>query len=374
MMRYCRCCILPDTRPGLTLGADSVCSACRDHDARSTQVDWARRRLELEEVFRRARKRPRGYDCIVPVSGGKDSTWQVVQCREFGLRILAVTWKTPGRTSLGQANLENLMKLGVDHIDYTIDENVERTFMRKALERTGSTGVPMHMAIYAIPLRLAVQLRIPLVVWGENPHEEYGRTDDRADSDHLGPQWGRRHGILQNTAPEDWVDNDLTFKDLEPYFQPSDEEFAESGVQSIFLGHYLKWDPEESLRVARQYGFQSRPEGPRIGLYDYADIDCEFISVHHHFKWLKFGFTRLFDNLALEIRNGRMARSDAIAVVREYGDQTPHEDIDAVCRFLHLSREAFGRIEEKFRNHAVWEQRDGVWRIPGFLIPDWEWS
>src|SRR5690606_34616443 len=144
---YCRRCVLPDTRPGIRLDADGVCNACRAHAAKA-RIDWPARRAALDALLAPVRERSRGYDCLVPVSGGKDSTWQVVQCLRRGLRVLAVTWRTPGRTALGQRNLESLMRLGVDHIDYTIDAEVERRFMYKALVRTGSTAVPMHFAIY----------------------------------------------------------------------------------------------------------------------------------------------------------------------------------------------------------------------------------
>ncbi|RMF85019.1 MAG: N-acetyl sugar amidotransferase, partial [Planctomycetota bacterium] len=282
-MRYCTRCVLPDTRPGITLDDDGVCTGCRNAERKRRDIDWAARRRQLETIVADLRRRPHGYDCVIPVSGGKDSTWQVVKCLELGLRILAVTWRTPGRTRLGQRNLDNLIRLGVDHIDYTINPEVERRFTYKTLARTGSSGVPMHMALYSIPLRIAVQMRIPLVVWGEDPHLEYGRTDEAA-GEQLDPDWGRRHGILQGTSAADWIDDDLSAKDLEPYFPPTAEQFAAAGVRSIFLGRYLPWDPQETLRVAREHGFQSRAAGPRIGLYDYADIDCEFISVHHHFK------------------------------------------------------------------------------------------
>ena len=221
--------------------------------------------------------------------------------------------------------------------------------------------------------KIATAMRIPLVIWGENPHQEYGRTDETARPDRLDPDWGRRHGILQGSAPEDWIGSDLSRKDMEPYFGPDAEAFAAAQVDSIFLGDFLPWDPETSLRVADENGFR-RAERPRVGLYDYADIDCAFIAVHHHFKWLKFGFTRLFDNLALEIRNGRISREEAINTIRRFGDQTPHEDIDALCAFLGMSRGEFAAIEERFRNHEIWRRDGGAWRIPGFLIDDWNWQ
>lgn len=372
-MTYCKRCVLPDTRPGLEIGTDGVCSGCAEHAKKKAAIDWGKREAAFREIVLRAKSQSGGYDCLVPVSGGKDSTWQVVKCLEYGLRVLAVTWRTPGRTGVGQKNLDNLIRLGVDHIDYSISPRVERLFTYRALVKTGSTAVPMHTAIYAIPLRLAVQMNVPLVVWGESPSMEYGSTENNPDSDTLDGEWMRRHGILQGTSAGDWIDGELTGKDMTPYFLPPEEEFRAKKTRSVFLGYYFPWDPEESLRTAKANGFSVREEGPRTGYYNYADIDCDFISVHHHFKWLKFGFTRLFDNLAVEIRNGRMARDKAVQMIRERGDQTPHGDIRKLCGFLGISEAHFHEIEEKFRNREVWFKENGKWKIKDFLIQDWKW-
>lgn len=372
-MRYCKECVLPDTRPGITLDKDGVCNACAGHRLKKHQIDWNKREAAFRAVIKEAKAKSRGYDCIIPVSGGKDSTWQVVKCLEYGLKILAVTWRTPGRTAVGQANLDNLINLGVDHIDFSISPRVERLFTYKALLKTGSTAVPMHMAVYTIPLRIAVQYDIPLVVWGESPFMEYGGDAKDRQSDALDHAWLKKHGILQGTSAKDWIDKDLTAKDMLPYTLPTQAEFKKKQIRSIFLGFYFQWDPAESLRVAKSAGFQARKEGPKLGYYNYADIDCDFISVHHHFKWLKFGFTRLFDNLALEIRNGRMARERAVEIIRDRGDQTPHEDIAKLCEFLQITKSHYREIEEKFRNSAVWSQEGGKWKIKNFLIKDWKW-
>jgi hypothetical protein len=143
----------------------------------------------------------------------------------------------------------------------------------------------------------------------------------------------------------------------------------------VFLGMYFPWDPVTTFDVARAHGFQPRADGALTGVYDFADIDDEFISIHHWLKWHKFGFTRSWDNLSLEIRNGRLTRDEAIARLRERGDETPHRDIAALCSFLGIDRAAFDAIAETFRNPEVWELGpDGVWRIPDFLIPDWPWE
>jgi N-acetyl sugar amidotransferase len=372
-MRYCGSCIIPDTRPNLEIGADGVCNACRSSRERPS-IDWAARERAFQEVVKNARARAKTYDCLIPVSGGKDSTWQVVKCLELGLHPLAVTWKTPARTAVGAQNLANLVQLGVDHIDYQVNPQVERKFMVEALIRYGSTAIPMHLGLFNIPLSLACRLEIPLVVWGENSAFEYGGAEDERRGFRMDSAWLRKYGVSHGTTAADWVSDRLTRKELTPYFGPTDEELAAKAVSAVFLGYYFRWDPAESLRVALSNGFRRRAEGPKTGYYDYADIDDDFLSIHHYLKWYKFGITRLFDNLSIEIRNGRMTRDEAIRIVRERGDQTPHEDIDAFCRFAQISRGRFFEIIETFRNPKIWVRENGRWTIPGFLIPDWTWT
>lgn len=368
-MRWCSACVLPDTRPNLAFGDDGVCDACRTH-GRRTEIDWESRWEAFVDLVRDIRALGARWDCVVPVSGGKDSTWQVVICREAGLHPLAVTWRAPGRTGVGQANLDNLIALGVDHIDLTINPDVEARFMVKTLRAQADTAIPMHLALFGFPLTIAARFDIPLVVWGENSASEYG-GDDVLKGAKMDELWLRRYGVSAGTVADDWVDDDLTMADLAPYRYPSADELARTAA--VFLGWYLPWDPQTSLAVAEAHGFRRDPGGPRVGLYDYADIDDHFISLHHWPKWHKFGFTRLFDNLSLEIRNGRMTRDDAIEVIRATGDQRPAADIDRFCAFAGMTVADFDATLDGFRNPDVWERHDGTWVIPDFLVPDWSW-
>ena len=185
--------------------------------------------------------------------------------------------------------------------------------------------------------------------------------------------WLRTYGVTDGTTAADWVGEDLTARDLTPYFLPRDDELDRAGVLAIFLGDYFPWDPETSLRVALEHGFQVRAEGPKTGYYNYADIDDDFISVHHYLKWHKFGITRSWDNLSLEIRNDRLTREQVVQILRQRGDETPHGDIQRICEFMEITTDRFYEICEKFRNPGIWVHHDGKWMIPGFLIPDWEW-
>jgi N-acetyl sugar amidotransferase len=311
---------------------------------------------------------------VIPVSGGKDSTWQVVTCLEHGLRPLAVTWRTPGRTRIGQQNLDNLIELGVDHIDYSVNPRVQRRFMLRSFERFGTSAIPMHLALFNIPLTVAVRYGVPLVVWGENSAAEYIGTGPDADSFRLDGDWIRRYGAVHGTTAADWVSEELPAAQLTPYVGPSDAQLAAADTQAVFLGWFFGWDPARSARVAHEHGFRSREAGPKTGYYDYADIDDDFISIHHYLKWHKFGFTRTYDNLSLEIRNGRLGRDEAIEILRERGDETPHDDIKAFCDYVGISSEYFFEVAERFRNHDIWSRRDGVWVIDDFLVPDFPWD
>jgi len=372
-MNYCRQCILPSTRPQLVLDSAGLCNACANH-AGKPSINWQVRENDFKEVVRKAKSRSRGYDCVIPVSGGKDSTWQVVECLKYGLNPLAATWKPPARTAIGSQNLANLISLGVDHIDYQINPKVEKKFLQAALERYGSTAIPMHMAMFNIPLKIAVKFDIPLIVWGENSAFEYGSTEDSRHGFQLDSQWLKTFGVTHGTTAHDWISETLSEKELTPYFGPSEKELTAKGVLAIFLGYYFEWDPLKTAEVARAHGFQSSTNGPKTGYYNFADIDDDFISIHHFLKWYKFGFTRTYDNLSLEIRNGRMSRRQAIEFLKTRGDETPREDIAKFCAFTDMPEKKFFETIEKFRNPKIWVREQGNWKIKDFLIPDWNWS
>ena len=373
-MNYCKRCVLPDTRPGILFDSSEVCSACKCHESRNL-IDWKKREEAFDKVVANAKTMNAGYDCLIPVSGGKDSTWQVIKCLEKGLNPLCVTWKTPARTEVGRENLENLISLGVDHIDYQISPHVEKKFMLHAFEKYGSTGIPMHMALFNIPLNIAFKFEIPLVIWGENSAFEYGGTGEEKTGFRLNSSWLKKYGVTHGTSAEDWISDTLSKKELTPYYGPDPDALEQSGTLAVFLGYYFAWDVEMTHQVAKLHGFKSSYDGSKkTGIYDFADIDDDFISIHHFLKWYKFGFTRSYDNLSLEIRNGRVSRDQAIQTLNEIGEETPKADIQKFCDFVGISEDRFYKICEKFRNLEIWSQESGIWKIKDFLIPNWNWS
>ena len=148
-MLWCKNCVLPNTRPNLKINSSGICNACINHKSKKI-INWEERANKFKKICNEAKERSKGYDCLIPVSGGKDSTWQTIKLIEMGLKPLAITWKPPGRTSIGQDNLNNLINIGVDHIDYSINPSVEAKFMLEAFKKYGATAIPMHQAIFNI--------------------------------------------------------------------------------------------------------------------------------------------------------------------------------------------------------------------------------
>lgn len=374
MTKYCSNCILPDTRPNLEIMEDGVCNACHSWSDKKNEIDWAARHDDLLKLIEETKKCAASWDCIIPVSGGKDSTWQVIKALEYGLKPLCVTWRTPARNALGQKNLDNLVSLGVDHIDFTINPDVERRLTVETFKRAGSLAIPMHMALFAIPLQMAMKFNIPLVLWGENSAMEYGGKDENVLGFKMTRAWLEKYGVTQGTTAQDWVSDNLSMKDLSSYVWPTDQEMEAAGVTAAFLGWYLPWDPQETFKVSQAHGFEALPESQaaKTGYYKFADVDDEFIiTLHHWVKWYKFGFTRLWDNLSLEIRSGRLSREQAIEIVKETGDEYPKEAIDKFCAWADISESEFLSMAEKFRNPDIWEKQRDKWVLKDFLIEGW---
>ncbi len=347
---------------------DGECNACKNHrnNKNNNRAHGKKKLLKLFSQIKRKKKA--GYDCLVPVSGGKDSTWQVLTCLNNGLKVLAVTYKSPGRNSLGSQNLKNLVSLGVDHIDFTLNPKVEKYFMLKTFKKKGSTAIPMHFSIYNLPYKFAELFGIPLIVWGENPAEEYGYLN-KNDLNLKGGRWWQKHGALSNTSISSWKDKVINKKNLFPLTLNS-----KIRVKSIFLSDFIEWDPVKIKKIVKKKGFKFS-ENVKTGIYNFADIDCDFISIHHYLKWYKFGLTRAFDNLSIEIRNKRVSRKKAISMLKmSLKKIRPKDDIKKFCKFVGISIREFNLICEKFRNKKIWEKRGKNWKIKNFLIKNFIWQ
>jgi N-acetyl sugar amidotransferase len=358
MIRFCRRCVMPETKPDLRIDAEGVCSACRHFEQRA-EVDWAARRLELDTILDRYRVRDGSrHDCIIPVSGGKDSTFQTLRMLELGLNPLCVTATTDKLSPIGRRNIENLKSLGVDSIEMTPNPVVRRRINRLALTTVGDISWPEHVAIFTIPVRLAVDLGIPLIVWGENSQHEYGGPAAAARDNVLTRRWLEEFGGLLGLRVSDMLGQDgIEARHLIPYTYPSDEALRRVGVTGIFLGHYFPWDGYVNALVAQGYGFETFPRTVEGSLVNYENLDNLQTGIHDYFKFLKFAFGRATDIACLHVRRGRLSRAEAIDLVRRHDGRFPWTylggPIEDILADIDMTIDEFVAVCDRFTNKKL---------------------
>lgn len=352
MIKWCKLCVLPNSRPNLKFNKNGICSACINH-LEKKKINWHNRRKIFLKFVKNAKAKSHTYDCLIPVSGGKDSTWQVLKAQEYGLKVLTFTWKTPFRTKIGEKNLKNLINLGVDHIEWTINPEVERIVMKETFKTKGSTAISMHTAIFNLPIQIATKFKIPLILWGENSSYEYGDDKNLDKNFILNKRWVHKYGVTNNANIKR-----ILSKESKKNFSNSYEIYTskkKSIIKSIFLGHFFEWDPDKIMKQVAKKGFK-KGKKPEVGFYKYADIDDNCIMpIHHWLKYYKFGFTREFDNLSLEIRNLRISRKKAIEILRKTKFNPPLQAIRKFCKYYNFREKEFFSICKKFINKKIWK-------------------
>ena len=374
ILKYCKICVVPNTRPEIYFDINGICSACKNAKLKK-KIDWNLRKKKFINILKRHKfiNKKNPYNCIVPVSGGKDSIYQLhIMKTKFKMRPLAITWKTPARTLQGQKNLEALKNIGVDHIDFTINPKILNYITKKSFFKFGDSSYIDHLCIYNLIPNLAIKFNISLVVWGENMYFEYGGDINKSSKRTQDINLINKHHILKNFKAEKWISKNIKKKDISSFETPNLAKLKSIKYEPIYLGYYFPWDIKKNYKVAKRYGFEPRENGPIMGLYNEADLDCMNIVIHHYFKWLKFGFNRITDNASNEIRKKRMTRENAISLIKRYdGIKPPKEYILKFCQQIKITEKQFWFIANKFRNKKIWKQnKKKQWYIKNWIAGD----
>lgn len=360
MIRYCRRCVMPDTKPDLHIDEEGVCSACRYFENRKA-VDWSKRREELTLVLEKYRSKDASrWDCIIPVSGGKDSTAQVIRLLKLGMNPLCVTATTCDVSDIGRRNIENIKKLGVDYIEVTTNPVVRHKINRIGLLQVGDVSWPEHVTIFTIPVRVAVAYNVPLLIWGENPQNEYGGPAADSENNVLTRRWLEEFGGLLGLRVTDLIGLEgIEKRHMIPYTYPSDEDLKRVGVTGVFLGYYFPWDGYNNVLLSQAHGFETYPVHTEESFTCYENLDNHQAAVHDYFKFIKYGFGRATDHACLHIRRGRLMREDAVDIVRETDGKFPWsylgKSLEETLKPLDIGVDDFIKICDRFTNKKLFK-------------------
>lgn len=364
MIKYCSECLLPSTKPHLFF-QDGICNACINYKNR-IEVNYADRQKEFKKIVNQLKDmNTSGWDCVVPVSGGKDSTYQVIKILEFGLKPLCVTSSTCDLSEIGRANLENLKSLGVDLIEFSPNIKVRRKLNRAGLRIVGDIAWPEHVGIFTIPVNIALKFQISAIFWGENSQNEYGGPESAINSNKLDRRWLEEFGGLIGLRVEDLIGTEeITREDLVPYFYPDENLLTERNITGYFLGHYFPWDGLNNYLLSQAFGFKSFGQPVEGSMVDYENLDNFQHGIHDYFKFLKYGYGRATDQVSIHIRRKRITREDGLRIIEKHEGKFPKrylgKKIEDILSEIDITLEEFHNLCEKFTNKKLFQQnKDG---------------
>lgn len=365
-MTYCsRCCYPIVAATPITVDDKMVCSGCRTHDEQFT-VDWTRRERMFRELCDDYRsKSGKSYDCVIPVSGGKDSYYQTHLMKVvYKMNPLLVTYNENNETDVGRRNIERMKQVfGVDYFNFSPSIDTLRRMNRVGFYKMGDPDMHAHMGINSIAIQIAERYGVPLIIWGEHGFMNLGGMHSYKDMVEYTARYRKEH-LLRGYDWEDFVDEEgLKEKNLIWAKYPNDAEVERIGMRGIFISNYFGWQQSQHSKLMIDlYGFEQNPI-PFNRTYK-RDSNLNNIhdnGVHDYMKYVKFGYGRVVDHVCRDIRNGEMTREEGIELVRDFDHVVPG-DIARWLDFVGMRRTEFEVVADRFRDPRVWVRNEyGDW-------------
>lgn len=366
-MQYCQRCLYPENHAlNIIFDEQGICSGCRVHEEKYT-IDWQQKEQELSQLLAQYRNRPdTHYDCVIPVTGTGDDFYVVDLVKNtYGLNPLLVTYNTHFSTKVGIRNLARLItQLDCDHISSTVGPDTVKAITRITLDKIGDMYWHVLAGSQTFPVQVATKLDIPLVIWGVNGWLDQVGMFSHHDRVEMTKKVRKEHALRRHDAESLIGDSDfVSTKDLQAFTYPSDEQLEQSRVRGIYIGNYTFWDSQAQIEaMIDKYGYETHQQERTYNRYE--SIYCaNNASVHDYIKYLKFGYSKVADHVARDIRLKRLTRQQGIELIKQYRDVKP-KALSTFLKWLDITDSEFHQYIDKFRDPRAWQKNDaGTWQL-----------
>ncbi|WOK35101.1 N-acetyl sugar amidotransferase [Sphingomonas sp. C3-2] len=361
----CSNCLNMSTRPRIQFDTQGRCNACVWGEQKQL-IDWSSRELELEALLAKHRRDDGWFDCIVPVSGGKDGSYVAYNLKhKYGMNPLAVTVTPALALDLGNQNLRNFINSGYNHVQISPDAEAMRSLNRTGFIEMGFPYYGWLIAIQSAVVRLAVQLGIELIFYGEDGEVEYGGSTETANRATYTVDYMRRV-YLEGGHDTVLERSGLPNADLNFFRFPSNEELSKSNLEIAHWSYFENWDPYRNYLIAKEFCGLQEAEASNAGTFtNFAQNDQALYSLHTYLMYLKFGFGRATQDAGIEVRRGAMTREQALNLVRVYDNHYPEEFIKSYLEYYQITQAEFDAVLDRWTNKNLFEKIDGRWQ-PNF--------
>ncbi len=374
MVMYCKRCIMPSSRPRIVFDNAGVCNACHTAEEKHRVeggIDWSARKEEFLDYVKRLKPKRGVYDCVVPWSGGKDSSAIAHKLKfQFGLNPLLVTFSPLLPNEVGVHNREEMLKLGFDHIFVRPNQRVSRHISRRFFRERGNPKLHWDSGVNAIPVQIAVKYEIPLIFYAEHGESEYGgrvlSEEHRKVRDFT--------EVLENQVGDDarnWIDDEVESHELSPYVYPDLRDVEKVGVKALYFAYFFRWSMYENyLYIKDKMNFRCDPKKRTDGTFtDFDSLDDKIDNLYYYMQFIKFGFGRATRDACRMVQNNQMTRDEALVLAHKYDAEFPSTFFEENLEYLGLSRDEFTKIVDLHRNPEIWDRRGTEWVLRHPLPP-----
>lgn len=362
---YCKKCLMPNTRPRIVFDHQGVCNGCRHAEKKREGIDWEDRKKEFLEIIEPYKSSDGSWDCIVPWSGGKDSSTIAYRLKfEFGMNPLLVTFSPLLPNEVGNHNRESLIQLGFDHLFFRPNQRVHRRLAKRFFIERGNHKVAWDAGINTIPVKVALKFKVPLIIYAEHGESEYGGLVIRKESKKIRDFTE----FIENQVgddPRNWIDDEISMKDLNPYVYPDLEEIKERNVKVVYFGYFFRWSIWDNYQfIKNKIDFTTHPTGRTVGTFtNFDSLDDKADNLYYYMQYIKFGFGRAVRDASRMIQNGQITREKGLELAREYDGEFPEEYLNDILQYLDMNRERLINIIDMHRNPEIWKFEKEDWRL-----------